>query len=70
MAVDFDALNRATRDYNNSRPVSFGSDNGRMGMSPSEYLAYCNNQTFRSNNGAYPDRPYGPHGTYSTGRGW
>ena len=68
--VNFDQLNRQTREWNNthcSHP-SGGSENGRMGMSPSEYLAYCNNQTFRSNNGSYPERPYGPYGTYSTGR--
>ena len=68
MAVDFDALNRATRDYNRNRPVRFDSDNGRMGMSPQEFLAYQNNQTYRAHNGCYPERPYGPYGTYSTGR--
>ena len=68
MAVNFDELNRQTREWNNSRPVRYSSDNGRMGMSPQEFLAHQNNQTFRANNGSYPDRPYGAYGTYSTGK--
>ena len=62
MAVDFDALNRATRDFKNnqcSHPTSsYSSSNGRMGMSPSEFIAWQNNQTYKANNGQYPDRPF------------
>ena len=63
MAVDFDALNRATRDWKNnhcSHPTSSirSSDNGRMGMSPSEYLAFKNNETYKANNGQYPEHPF------------
>lgn len=37
--------------------------------SPRENIARANNETFRANNGAYPDRPYGSSGyTYSTGK--
>ena len=66
--VDFDALNRQTREWNHNRPVRFDSDNGRTGMSPQEFLAYKNNETYRAHNGSYPDRPYGAYGTYSTGK--
>ena len=65
--VDFDALNRATRDAKNNEPVRF-TDNGCMGMSPQEFLAYQNNQTRKAKTGLYPERPYGPYGTYSTGK--
>ena len=57
MAVDFDRLNRETCEFNH-RNVRMYSNNDRMGMSPSEYLAYKNNETYRSNNSSYPDRLY------------
>ena len=60
--VDFDYLNRQVSEAkNNEDPRRYDylrSDNGRMGMSPSEYLAYRNNQTYKAKNGQYPDRPY------------
>lgn len=68
MAVDFDAHNRAIAYAEARKEVRRDTDNGRMGMSPSEYLAFRNNETFKSNNGSYPERPYSPYGTYSTGR--
>ena len=37
-------------------------------LSPQERLAQANNETFKSNNGSYPDCPSGPHGIYSTGK--
>ena len=39
-----------------------------IGMGPRERLAKENNETFKSHNGSYPDRPYSPYGTYSTGK--
>lgn len=65
MAVDFEALNRATKYAKDHEEVRRDTDNGRMGMSPQEYLAFCNNETFKANNGRYPERPYGPYGRYS-----
>jgi hypothetical protein len=41
-----------------------------ISLSARDRIAQANNDAFRAKNGVYPDRPYGPHGTYSTGRGW
>lgn len=62
--VDFDRLNRETREFNHSNVNRFNNN----GLSASEKLAMLNNETFRARNGCYPDRPYGPYGTYSTGK--
>lgn len=62
-AVDFDALNKQTRDWNNgiSRNIS-PTPSGRPGaptrMKASDLLANFNNYTYKQNNGAYPDRLY------------
>lgn len=48
--IDFDKLNRETRDYNNNRPVN--RNTGSYGTK--EYwVNLCNNRTYRQNNGAY-----------------
>lgn len=62
-AVDFDALNKQTRDWNNgiSRNIS-PTPSGRPGsgsrMKASDLLANFNNYTYKQNNGAYPSRLY------------
>ena len=64
--VDFDELNRQTREWKNNQPVDFTRG---CGLSPRELIAHRNNETYRANNGCYPARPYGPSGyTYNTGR--
>ena len=63
--MNFDELNRQTRDWKNNQPVDFTRG---MGLSPQERLAYLNNETYRANNGAHRDCPYSPYGSYSTGK--
>ena len=64
--VDFDRLNRMTFLHNNCREGMSPTDHAKSGVSTR--LANYNNETFRAHNGAYPDRPYSPHGTYGTGK--
>ena len=65
----FDQLNAETSDYNNRVvPSQSWYWSQGTGLSARERIAERNNETFRANNGSYPDRPYGPYGTYSTGR--
>lgn len=64
----FDRLNEETRRYNNVGECRESWYRDSFSLSPSEKIARANNEAFRANNGCYPDRPYGPHGTYSTGK--
>jgi hypothetical protein len=57
MAVDFDRLNRETHDYNCNNVNRFNPSTPKYGTS--EYwLNYFNNQTYKQNNGEYPQRPF------------
>lgn len=55
----FDKLNKQTSDYNNgiTRNIS-PTDGVHRGMKASDLLANFNNYTYKTNNGAYPDRRY------------
>ena len=56
-------FNRDPRFYVVKDPTSGG------GQGVNSKLAQANNNTFRANNGAYRDRPYGSSGyTYGTGK--
>lgn len=52
----FERLNWETRNYRNKMPVDHTkSQTSRVS---SAYFDYLNNQTYKANNGKYPDRPY------------
>lgn len=56
---DFDRLNRETRDYNNGITRNISPTGGSAKYGTREYwLAYWNNKTYKTNNGAYPERLY------------
>ena len=45
--VDFDRLNRETREYKNNQPVNRDSNNSYKSIN------YYNNETYKANNGQY-----------------
>lgn len=50
--IDFDRLNRETREYNNKNINRFSAPNNNYGSS--EYWRnYWNNQTYKANNGQF-----------------
>ena len=53
--VDFDKLNRETRDYKSRCVDRFNKS------APNSYranLSYLNNQTYKANNGQYPNKSF------------
>lgn len=55
--VDFDKLNRETCEHNNRNVDRFNTSATKGGTS-AYWQNYNNNQTYKANNGAYPDRLY------------
>lgn len=59
MADLFDRLNKQTRDWNNGISRNISPTDGLKGRTKaSDLLANYNNYTYKTNNGAYPDRLY------------
>ena len=50
--IDFDRLNRETREYNNTNVDRYNPSTPKQNTSYS-YLQYLNNQTYKQNNGIY-----------------
>lgn len=54
----FDKLNKETRDWNNGITRNISPTDGCHRMKASDLLANYNNYTYKTNNGAYPDKLY------------
>lgn len=57
MMVDFDKLNRETREFNNRNVDRFNPSTPKYGT-PSYWQNYWNNQTYKQNNGEYSKKYY------------
>ena len=67
MSYIYEEIKRAreAREAREAQTIDFTGSS----MSAAEIMAFRNNETYRMNNGCYPERPFAPGGgTYSTGR--
>ena len=58
METLFDRLNRETRDWKNGITRNISPTDNCHRMKASDLLAHYNNYTYKTNNGAYPERLY------------
>ena len=56
--TDFERLNKETFNHNNGLSRNISPTSGCHRMKASDLLANFNNYTYKTNNGAYPNRLY------------